>query len=118
MRPIAGRTTVNGSKVVGNAGVGNIDFAQCSPILGFKIGAAKKFSNDWEVAGAVGLAFSLVSDDNKVREHEVLVDLEANKYLSGGAYLGTGAFLFLHSRLTRAWPVTEYFCWAFCRETM
>ena len=36
------------------------------------------------------MAFSLVNDDNKVREHEVLVDIEANKYLSGGAFLGTG----------------------------
>jgi hypothetical protein len=25
-----------------------------------------------------------------VREHEVLVDVEANKYLSGGSFLGTG----------------------------
>ena len=90
MRPIAGRTTVNGSNVAGNAGTSNADFAQCSPILGVKLGIAKKFQNDWEIAGAAGVAFSLVNDGNKVREHELLVDLEANKYLSGGSFLGTG----------------------------
>jgi hypothetical protein len=90
VRPIAGRTTVNGSSVVGNTGASNADFAQCSPIAGIKLGVAKKFQNDWEIAGAAGVAFSLVNDDNKVREHAVLVDLEANKYLSGGSFLGTG----------------------------
>ncbi len=90
VRPIAGRTTGNGSSVAGNAGALNVDFAQCSPIVGVKIGVAKKFRNDWEIAGAAGVALSLVSADDKVREHEVLVDIEANKYLSGGAFLGTG----------------------------
>ena len=90
VRPIAGRFTNDGSKVVGDAGASNADFAQCSPVLGLKIGVAKRFDNDWEVAGAVGVALSLVNDDKKVREHEMLVDLEANKYLSGGAFVGTG----------------------------
>jgi hypothetical protein len=90
VRPIAGRTTVSGASVVGNAGTSNVDFAQCSPILGVKVGIAKTFANDWEIAGAAGVAFSLVNDANKVREHEVLVDLEANKYVSGGSFLGTG----------------------------
>ena len=90
VRPIAGRTSVNVLSMVGNAGTGNVDFAQCSPIFGVKVGVAKKFQSDWEIAGAAGVAFSLVNDGNKVREHEVLVDLEANKYLSGGSFLGTG----------------------------
>ena len=72
------------------ANAGTTDFAQCSPILGVKVGLAKRFQNDWELAGAAGVAFSLVTDDNKVREHEVLVDIEANKYLSGGSFVGTG----------------------------
>jgi hypothetical protein len=90
VRPVDSRTTVGGSRVLGNAGVGNVDFAQCSPIVGVKLGVAKRFANDWEVAGAGGVAFSLVNADHKVREHEVLVDLEANKYLSGGSFVGTG----------------------------
>jgi hypothetical protein len=90
VRPTAGRSTVDGSSVVGNAGTSNLDFAQCSPIFGVKIGVAKRFRNDWEIAGSGGVAFSLVSDDKKVREHEVLVDVEANKYLSGGSFVGTG----------------------------
>ena len=55
-----------------------------------KVGLAKRFQNDWELAGAAGVAFSLVTDDNKVREHEVLVDIEVNKYLNSGSFIGTG----------------------------
>jgi hypothetical protein len=104
VRPIAGRTTVDGSAIVANAGVA--DFAQCSPLLGVKIGVAKRFDNDWEIAGDAGVAFSLVSDDKKVREHEVLVDIEANKYVGGGSFVGTGLSLWdiTHSdTFTPAW---------------
>ena len=103
MRPIAGRTTVDGSNVVGDAGASNTDFAQCSPLLGVKFGVAKRFQNDWELAGAAGVAFSLVNDDKKVREHEVLVDFEANKYLTGGSFVGTGLSLW---DITRSDTVT------------
>ena len=91
MRPIEGRTTLNGRPVIANSGLS--DFAQCSPIVGVKLGAAKRFQNNWEVAGAAGVAFSLVSDDEKVREHEVMVDIEANKYLNNGVFVGTGLSL-------------------------
>jgi hypothetical protein len=104
VRPTDGRTTVNGSRVSANSGVS--DFAQCSPIVGVKIGVAKRFQNDWEVAGAAGVAFSLVNDDNKVREHEVMVDIEANKYVGNGAFIGTGLSLWdiTHSdTFTPAW---------------
>src|SRR6185503_1065640 len=49
-------------------------------------------SNDWELAGAVGVAFSLVDPDEKVREHALFVDVEANKYV-GRAFLGGGLSL-------------------------
>ena len=67
---------------------------------------AKRFANDWELAGDAGIAFSLVHAKDKVREHEVLVDVEVNKYLSGGAFLGTGLSLWdvTHSdTFTPAW---------------
>ena len=108
VRPIAGRTTTDGSKVIANASGSSTDFAQCSPLLGLKIGAAKKFENDWELAGAVGVAISLVSDDKKVRESEVFVDVEANKYLRGGSFVGTGISFWdlSHSdTFTPAWMV-------------
>ena len=90
VRPIEGRFTGDGSPVIGNAGDANEDFAQCSPELGVKLGVARRFANDWEVAGAVGVAFSLVNGDDKVREHALLVDIEANKYLNSGWFVGTG----------------------------
>lgn len=104
VRPIAGSTNVNGAATAAN--VGTTDYAQCSPIIGLKVGVGKRFSNDWEVAGAAGVAFSLVNDDNKVREHEVMIDIEANKYLSNDAFVGTGLSLWdlTHSdTFTPAW---------------
>ena len=106
MRPIEGRTTGDGSPVLANSGLS--DFAQCSPIVGVKIGAAKRFQSDWELAVAAGVAFSLVNDDKKVREYEVLIDVEANKYLSNGVFIGTGLSLWdvTHSdTFTPAWLV-------------
>ena len=88
VRPIAGSTTNDGSRIVANAG--SADYAQCSPILGLKFGVAKLFQNDWELAGAVGVAISLVTDDKKVRESELFADVEVNRYLRGGSFVGTG----------------------------
>jgi hypothetical protein len=68
-----------------------LDFAQCSPLLGLKVGAAKRFANDWELASALGVAFSLVGDD-KVREHALFLDIEANKYVNR-AFVGAGLSL-------------------------
>jgi hypothetical protein len=73
--------------------VGNdteIDFAQCSPLLGVKFGVAKRFKNDWELAATIGVAISLVTDDHKVKESELLIDAEVNRYLGGGSFVGTG----------------------------
>lgn len=85
-----------------------LEFAQCSPLVGVKFGAAKRFQNDWELAGAVGVAFSVVNDDDKVREHELFVDIEANKYLGNGVFLGTGLSLWDLTRsdsFSPAWMV-------------
>lgn len=106
VRPIAGRTTGNGLPVVGNAGIGNDSFAQCSPIVGLKAGLAKRFANDWEIAASGGVALSLVSADDKVNEHQWLIDVEANKYLNNGMFVGTGLSLWdiTHSdTFTPAW---------------
>lgn len=88
VRPVAGRNNLDGSRIAPNAGAG--DFAQCSPLIGLKFGVAKRFKNDWELAGDLGVALSLVNDDKKVREHELFADIEANRYLSGGSFVGTG----------------------------
>lgn len=90
VRPIEGRSTGDGRPVVGNAGVNNEDFAQCSPTLGLKLGVAKLFSNNWELAGAAGVALSLVNGDDRVNEHALFFDVEANKWLNNGAFVGTG----------------------------
>lgn len=93
VRPIEGRQTLAGDPVVSNVGpAGGVDFAQCSPMFGFNIGVAKALKNNWELAGTAGLALSVVQADDKVREHEVTLDVEANKYLTrrGGAFVGGG----------------------------
>ena len=95
VRPVSGLETIGGSAVRANAGAG--EYAQCSPLFGVKFGAAKRFANDVELAGAVGVALSLVSDDDKVREHQLFADVELNKYLGRG-FIGTGI---------SAWDITH-----------
>ncbi|MFN7915663.1 MAG: DUF11 domain-containing protein [Vicinamibacterales bacterium] len=93
VRPIEGRETIGGAPVRSNVGpLGGVDFAQCSPMFGFDLGLAKELKNNWELAAKAGLALSVVQKDSKVREHEVLADIEANKYLRqrGGAFVGAG----------------------------
>ena len=80
VRPIEGAT------VAGTT----LEDGQCSPLVGLKFGVAKPFANGWEVAGAVGVAISLVTADDKVNESALFVDAEVNKYLSGGSFIGTG----------------------------
>ena len=82
------------------------DWAQCSPLLGLKFGVAKLFDNNWEVAGAVGVAISLVRAEDKVNKSALFVDAELNKYLAGGSFLGTGLSLWDLTRsdtFTPAW---------------
>jgi hypothetical protein len=104
VRPTDGRETVDGSVPFANAGPG--EYAQCSPLLGFKFGMAKRFDNDWELAGAAGIAVSLIREDTYVREHQIFADVELNKYVGGGAFIGTGISLWdiTHSdTITPAW---------------
>ena len=68
-------------------------FGQCTPLLGVKVGYAKPFQNNWELAGSVGAAFPLTTKDDKVKKTQMLVDVEANKYLDNGVFLGTGLSL-------------------------
>lgn len=93
VRPIGDRTTIAGARITSNAGTTGTDFAQCSPLFGVLFGAAKRFDNQWELAGSAGVAFSLVNTDTKMRQHEVLLNVEANRYLSGGTFVGTGLSL-------------------------
>ena len=84
----------------------DLEFAQCSPLLGLKVGVAKQFENNWELAGALGVAISLVSGDDKVRESALFADIEVNKYLAGGSFVGTGLSLWDLTRsdtFTPAW---------------
>ncbi|MDP2053729.1 MAG: hypothetical protein Q8L75_08845 [Acidobacteriota bacterium] len=104
VRPTDGRETVDGFAPFANAGPG--EYAQCSPLLGFKLGMAKRFDNDVELAGAVGIALSLVQEGSYVREHQVFADVELNKYVGGGSFIGTGVSLWdvTHSdTMTPAW---------------
>ena len=106
VRPVADRTTGNGDPVIANTG--QFDFSQCSPLFGVKVGVGKRLKNGWEVAFTGGVAFSMVTDDNKVHENEVMVEVEANKHLSNGVFVGTGLSLWdlTHSdTFTPAWLV-------------
>ncbi len=72
----------------------DVDVAQCSPIAGAKVGASKRFAGQWEVGGAAGVAISLVTDDDKVKEHVFFIDAELNRYVAGGnVFVGGGVSL-------------------------
>jgi len=88
-RPVEGTTT-------------DQSFAQCSPLAGVKFGVGKRFQNDWELAGVGGVAISLVTDDHKVKESALFFDLELNKHMSNGVFIGTGL---------SAWDVTRSDTW-------
>jgi hypothetical protein len=77
------------------ATAGDAMFGQCSPLLGFKVGVAKRFRNNWEVAGDGGVAFNLSSGQlgngvDKINPATLFADIEANKYLGNNAFIGTG----------------------------
>jgi predicted benzoate:H+ symporter BenE len=58
VRPVDDRMTLDGSNALADAGL-DAAFAQCSPLLGFKVGLAKRFQNDWDLGAAVGVALPL-----------------------------------------------------------
>lgn len=66
-----------------------VDVAQCTTLLGFKGGIALPFDTGWELAGAVGVAISLIAADDHVEQSTLFIDAEVNKYL-GRTFLGTG----------------------------
>ena len=69
-------------------------FAQGSPLVGLKVGIAKRFSSRWEAVGALGAVERLVKDDRITRQSgEYLAEAELNRYLAGGSYIGTGLSL-------------------------
>jgi len=68
---------------------------------------AKTFDNYWEVAGAGGVAISLVHAKDKVNKSEVFIDGEVNKYVGAG-FVGTGISLWDITRsdtFTPAWMI-------------
>lgn len=66
------------------------EFAQCSPMFGAKFGVARRFESDWELAGTVGVGFSVVRAESKVREHVLFAEVEGNRYLAGRSFVGVG----------------------------
>jgi hypothetical protein len=68
-------------------------FTLGSPLVALKFGVARRFWNDWEVAGSLGAAISLVTDEQRVNRSSLFAEAEANKYLAGGSFIGTGLSL-------------------------
>jgi hypothetical protein len=72
------------------------DWAQCSALVGLKFGMAKRFADNWEVAGAAGVAISLVHAEDKVNKSEVFIDAELNHPAHPVYFLGEGRLFFDH----------------------
>lgn len=65
------------------------DFTQGSGFIGLKIGAAKKFESNWEVAGAFGVGGMFLFKHDTINEWPWFADVEVNRYF-GKAFVGTG----------------------------
>jgi len=72
----------------------DLEAAQCSPIAGLKVGVSKRYASNWELGGAAGIALSLVTDDDKVKEHVFFIEAELNRYV-GGSHVFVGGGLSL-----------------------
>ncbi len=82
------------SRPIEGALASDLEAAQCSPIAGLKVGVLKRFANNWEVGGAAGVAISLVTAEDKVKEHVFFIEAEANHYIGGGnVFVGGGMSL-------------------------
>src|SRR5665213_2717269 len=65
------------------------DFTQGSGFVGLKVGVAKKFDSNWQVAGAVGLGGMFLFKHDTINEWPWFADVEVNRYF-GKAFIGTG----------------------------
>jgi hypothetical protein len=87
----------------------DLEFSQCSPLLGLRVGLAWQLQQAWEVTGALGVAISMANGDGRVRESALFVDGAVNKHVGGGRFfVGTGLSLWDLTRsdtFTPAWLV-------------
>src|SRR4051812_39122576 len=65
------------------------DFTQGSGFIGLKIGAAKKFDNNWELGGAVGMGAMFLFKHDTINQWPWFAELEVNRYI-GDWFVGTG----------------------------
>jgi hypothetical protein len=68
-------------------------FAVGSPLVALKFGVARRFRNDWEVAGSLGAAINLFTGEQHANGSSVFAEVEANRYLARGSFIGTGLSL-------------------------
>jgi hypothetical protein len=80
----------------------NRAFAMSSPLVALKFGVARRLRNDWEVAGSLGAAINLVTDEQVVNRPSFFAEAEVNKYMAGGSFVGTGLSL---------WDLTRSHLW-------
>jgi hypothetical protein len=80
----------------------NRAFALSSPLVALKFGVARRLRNDWEVAGSLGAAINLVTDEQMVNRSSFFAEAELNKYMARGSFVGTGLSL---------WDLTRSHLW-------
>jgi hypothetical protein len=68
-------------------------FAVGSPLVALKFGVARRFRTGWEVAGSLGAAINLFTGEQRVHRSSVFAEVETNRYLARGSFIGTGLSL-------------------------
>jgi len=84
------------------------DYSQGAGLVGLKIGVAKRFESNWEVAGTIGTGIMFNAPSDVVNESSVFVEAELNRYFKNNWFVGTGASWWDLTRdrtRTFAWPL-------------
>jgi hypothetical protein len=84
------------------------EYSQGAGLIGLKLGVAKRFESNWEVAGTIGTGIMFVIPYDVVNESSVFVEAEVNRYFRNNWFVGTGWSWWDLTRdrsRTNAWPL-------------
>ena len=66
------------------------NYNQGSGLIGVRIGVAKKFTSNWEIAGAFGFGAMFTFDHDTVNQWPFTLDFEVNRYFGRRVFIGSG----------------------------
>jgi hypothetical protein len=77
-------------------------FTQGSGLLGFRLGAQKKFDSNWSAGAAIGYGLMFLFKENTINQNPLFVDVDVNKYFDNNWFVGG---------LASMWDITRSETW-------